>query len=394
MALQGYTALLIGVASLWLVLLLLSRSGTFKRFNLEVKPFLLAWRTRAFNNFLSKLGKKHKRFWKIVGNLALAQGIGMMVYAMVFLAQNMLLLQRGEGAPVVPIIPGITLSLAPSTLIPLLLIIALVIVFHEFAHGILCEVEDVQIKSCGLLFVAVIPGAFVEPETSSLESAPPISKLRIFSAGSFANLVVGLLLLFVVLNPVVFGAIISPFYQASAGVVVLDVDRENPSTYANIAAGDAILRINGSEIRNVYDFLEYMSRTKPWQVLNVTLLHEGSLKNVLIKLVPHPRNETTGYMGVAVFNYYPPRNPLLPPLLPYYAYSYLNYLALFSLSIAIFNSLPIPMLDGDKVLLELLSSLPSKWAIPLSNVIRAVAVLLLVGNVALSLLGMHSMISL
>ena len=76
-----------------------------------------------------------------------------------------------------------------------------VLVVHEFGHGIISRVEGVRIKSIGVLLLAVLPGAFVEPDEEDIEKSKRISKLRIFAAGSIFNLslaAVALLLTFVI----------------------------------------------------------------------------------------------------------------------------------------------------------------------------------------------------
>ena len=52
-----------------------------------------------------------------------------------------------------------------------------VMVVHEFGHGIISRVEGVKIKSIGVLFLAVLPGAFVEPDEEDIQKSKRISKL-------------------------------------------------------------------------------------------------------------------------------------------------------------------------------------------------------------------------
>ncbi len=69
-----------------------------------------------------------------------------------------------------------------------LIALVTVIVVHEFAHGILARAEGIRIKSIGVLLLAIIPGAFVEPDEEEVKKANRLSKLRIYAAGSIFNI--------------------------------------------------------------------------------------------------------------------------------------------------------------------------------------------------------------
>ncbi|MCE5338993.1 MAG: site-2 protease family protein, partial [Methanomicrobiaceae archaeon] len=71
-------------------------------------------------------------------------------------------------------IPGVNqaIPITAAVIIGLLL----TIVVHEFGHAILARVEDMRVRSMGLL-IAVIPiGAFVEPDEEDVEAAKGMPK--------------------------------------------------------------------------------------------------------------------------------------------------------------------------------------------------------------------------
>ena len=93
------------------------------------------------------------------------------------------------------IIPGVEMP-GSSIYIPFvygLIALATVLVVHEFSHGIQSVGEKISIKSIGLLLFAIIPGAFVEPDEEELKNAKRSSRLRVYAAGSVANITLALI---------------------------------------------------------------------------------------------------------------------------------------------------------------------------------------------------------
>ncbi len=89
-------------------------------------------------------------------------------------------------------IPGVNQAIPITAAVVLGLLLTIVI--HEFGHAILARVEDMRVKSMGLL-IAVVPigGAFVEPEEEDVEAAKGgMPKIRMFGAGITNNIVFGL----------------------------------------------------------------------------------------------------------------------------------------------------------------------------------------------------------
>ncbi|WP_367883132.1 site-2 protease family protein [Thermococcus peptonophilus] len=77
-------------------------------------------------------------------------------------------------------------------------------VVHELSHGIVARADKLPLKSVGLVLLAVIPGAFVEPDEEELAKAPLRSRLRVYGAGSMANIttaIITALLITYAINP-------------------------------------------------------------------------------------------------------------------------------------------------------------------------------------------------
>ncbi|TFG32565.1 hypothetical protein EU527_09960, partial [Candidatus Thorarchaeota archaeon] len=74
---------------------------------------------------------------------------------------------------------------------------------------------------------------------------------------------------------------------------------------------------------------------------------------VTIILAPNEVNATKGYIGVYGTDYWQPKdgwNLILSPMFIFHAQQIVFWCYLILISLALFNLLPIPMLDGDKLL--------------------------------------------
>lgn len=94
---------------------------------------------------------------------------------------------------IAPIIPGVIIEGSPISF-PLHALIGLVVllIVHEFAHGIVSRVEKIKVKSLGILTSGIFPiGAFAEPDEKKLNAAPVLKKTRIYAAGSMSNFMWG-----------------------------------------------------------------------------------------------------------------------------------------------------------------------------------------------------------
>ncbi len=85
---------------------------------------------------------------------------------------------------IAPVIPGVT--------IPLYAIISIAIIafVHEVAHGIMCVLYKIKLKSSGAILFGFIPlGAFVEPDEKNFEKRNIKEKRHVLIAGSASNLI-------------------------------------------------------------------------------------------------------------------------------------------------------------------------------------------------------------
>ena len=215
---------------------------------------ILTLRTLRGREFLDRLAAP-RRFWRGLANLGLGGALVAMVGSFfLILSSAASALNTAQPSAIQQpqnflIIPGVNdflpLSVAPEIVAGL----AIAMVIHEGAHGLLCRVEDIDIESMGLVFLTVLPvGAFVEPDEEATQAASRGARARMFAAGVTANTLLTVLVFALLFGPVV-GAI-SP----APGYAVGEVNPGSPAEAAGLAAGDRIVEVGGAPVETADEF--------------------------------------------------------------------------------------------------------------------------------------------
>ncbi|MBS3059964.1 MAG: site-2 protease family protein [DPANN group archaeon] len=100
------------------------------------------------------------------------------------------LLGMAPSPGIAPVIPGVEIPGSPLfvPLVPGVIALIILMVVHEFSHGILARVEKIHVKSLGILSLGIFPiGAFTEPDEAQLKRVDEQRRMRVYAAGSMAN---------------------------------------------------------------------------------------------------------------------------------------------------------------------------------------------------------------
>lgn len=306
-------------------------------------PFFFMWRTQRLNAFLTKMGK---RFPRVFFNIGVVVGFGGMIFAFWIFGDNLIkfFVQPAAAGGVVPIIPGVTITGLP--LLYMLVALAVTLLTHEFAHGLASSNDDITIKSSGLLVFLVLFGAFVEPDEDQFEKeVTPQARMRMLAAGSFSNLAWGFVFLIILLN---FNPLVSIAYNPPSGAYVYELQEGSPAAEA-LHVGDVITGLNDTTILNWTAVSRFMVNAEAGSELTIHTLD----RNVTIIIAPSELNASRGYMGVFGADYWEPKpgwDLFLTPMFVFHLNQIIFWCYLILLSVALFNLLPIPPLDGDKLL--------------------------------------------
>jgi membrane-associated protease RseP (regulator of RpoE activity) len=219
-----------------------------------------------------------KRFWRAWGNFGV--GIALVVMVGSFLLVGFAGIQAVTNPQPTALneprnvlaIPGVNQFLPLSAAVEIVTGLVIGLVVHEGGHGLMCRVEEIEIESLGLAFLAFIPvGAFVEPDEASRRRASRGGQTRMFAAGvtnNFAVTVVAFALLF---GPVA-GSI-----SVVAGVPIGGVIPGSAAEEAGIDRGDVIASVNGVNVSNSAEFDAALAETDA-RVVSVGLKHGGLLE--------------------------------------------------------------------------------------------------------------------
>ncbi|NLM30726.1 MAG: PDZ domain-containing protein [Methanomicrobiales archaeon] len=194
-------------------------------------------------------------------------------------------------------IPGVNQAIPVTAAVFVGLLLTIVI--HEFGHAILARVEDMRVRSMGLL-IAVIPiGAFVEPDEEDVEAARGMPKIRMFGAGITNNIVAGL---------ICFGLMFLLIGMATPLSVPLvqGVYKDFPAADAGLQGYSVITGINGIPVASQEEVAVIMDGTRPGETVTLTAGKDGVESTYTLTLAEWPEaldeDRDSGFMGVYYYN--------------------------------------------------------------------------------------------
>jgi membrane-associated protease RseP (regulator of RpoE activity) len=338
----------------------------------EINFPVIMWKTQRLRGLISRINNLSPRFWRWFMNLGIVVAFGAMIFITWTLVSS--LPSVFETPAVSIVIPGVEMP-GSSIYIPFvygLIGLATVLIVHEFSHGVQAVGEKISIKSIGLLLFAIIPGAFVEPDEDELKEAKRTSRLRVYAAGSVANISLALIALLLVS---LFSAGIPAFF-AEDGIAVDRIVTDSPSD-GILKEGMVLKSVDNHQITNSTDYIDIVSSYKPGD--NVTVqTDQGSYTLTLDK---NPNNDSRGFFGIQAVKHFEMINDSLGPL-PWILFELVEmfqWIAMLNLGIGLFNLLPIKPLDGGYMLEILLSyKLSEEHYKPIVNALSVVMAMIIV----------------
>jgi len=355
-----------------------------EKFGISGLPYYLVYRTARLNAWIGRISARRPTVWRTIWNIGIVMGVGSMVFIFYKLATNLLYLFVGskQAAPAQIIVPVPGIFVTFQTFPFLALALSICLVSHELSHGIASLAERVPLKSTGAFFVHVFMGAFVEPDEEKLNQARAATKLRVFAAGSFTNLILGLLCIILLAN---FTATITPFYNiVPSGVSVVSIAANLPARASGLQAGDTLTSINGTKISDVSDLRQFMASVTPGQVVDL----QTQRGTFAVRTVADPSNSSHALMGISLDDYvkYVPKLPFLSSNAPSDLFRTENWAYIVLISVGLINMLPADPLDGGKFLDTALTMLGIGGAKRVRVIANGAAWAILLANVGLSLL--------
>ena len=321
-----------------------------KKFEVHGKLVYL-YRTKIGISLMNFMAEKARRLVKLLGYFGIVIGfIGMILTFILILSLTYKLLMNEPGAGgASPVIPGLPIA-GTGLVFPLItgwIVLFIIILVHEFSHGVVASAYKIRIKNSGLAFFGPILGAFVEPNEKALAKQKDVVQHSVFAAGPFSNfltVIVAMLIIWALLNP------ITNILSIPTGVIIYS-QPGLPAEKAGIENGTVITRIYGGSVNTVEDFRKAMADIGPNK--NIELKSDDNIYPVTT--TESPDDPSQGYLGVWILgekselrndNFL---NQILLKIINWFK-QLLGWLAFLSLNIGLINLLPIFITDGARML--------------------------------------------
>jgi membrane-associated protease RseP (regulator of RpoE activity) len=358
------SVVLVSLLFLWILFQFIDRK-VFEKRGIERSPLTLIFRSERGISAIDRLAKRRKGLLKRLGSLAAYISVPLMilVFVSLFLSASHILKTPDAPPGVAPLLPEGVVEIEGVPSIPVVywfIAVVSILIFHELMHGLLARVEDIPIKSLGIFSVTFLPlGAFVEPDEEVLEKKTPMSKLRVYAAGSMGNFIAAILAGLAVISVLV---VVAPLAFETQGITVQNVTAGSPAELAGVETNLSLLGIGDVNIESVGDFRDAISLLEPG-IPVILRTDQGE-----IKVVPEEREGfPNGFIGIAVS----PEVSVKPYVSNYlgegrvlFIYGSLvealYWIAILNLLVGLTNLLPIVPLDGGRMFAVLMEQVAPK----------------------------------
>jgi membrane-associated protease RseP (regulator of RpoE activity) len=323
------------------------------RNKLDIQHKVMAfYRTKVGLKTMDKLGTKHTEFIKFLGYVGIGAGyIGLFVIVYYMLKNLLILLSVPTATSAISVVvPGVKIPGSPVT-IPLVIgwiALFIVILVHEFSHGVVARAHGLEIKSSGIFFLGPLMGAFVEPDEKKLRKEKDTVQYSVYAAGPFSNMLLALLCV------VLLTYALAPAMDAMTdeiGVEIVGITDGYPAKEAGLQKDMVVTGVNGEQVKSYDDFTKDLQRVRPNET--VTIIANGT--EYALTTAASPNDPKQGYLGVLAAN--KPKIQLKSEELYYrIIYAVLKWLTelfaitgLLSMGIGLANLLPLGPVDGGRM---------------------------------------------
>lgn len=365
-------------------------SLTFRRqlsnHGFEINFPTIMWKTKRFHNVIEKIANLSPRFWKWFMNVGIIISFIAMFLITYSLIQSLSTLIEAPAVSIV--LPGVEMP-GSTIYVPLgygLISLATVLIVHEFSHGILSRVEKINIKSVGLLLFTILPGAFVEPDEEELVKSSKLSQLRVYAAGSMANITLAIVAL------LIFSAVGTYGIPNTFDENGIEIDRVVSDSPANgvLKEGMILESINNHTIKDSNDYMEVVETFVPGE--RVSIGTDQGIYN--LTLSENPSNSSRGFVGVQAANHFEIKESVSSvfgdtiPWILFEISTLTQWIFILNLGVGLFNLLPVKPLDGGRMFEIVLSyKLKEETYKPITNAVSIVLATIIIFSLIYGFIG-------
>ncbi len=238
-----------------------------KRKNLQRQGLLYLYRTKVGIKFINWTSKSFPKTLYVLQYVVIFSGYLLMI-SMIYLLIRFSyfyitspiaakVLKVPVIIPLVPYLPEIfNLDFLPPFYFTYwIIIIAIIAIPHEFAHGIFARLSKIKIHSTGFGFLGPFLAAFVEPDEKQMEKKKKFSQLAVLASGTFANVVVTIIASLILL--LFFVVAFTP-----SGIIF--------NSYADVSIPiNSINEIDGKVVKNVDDIKGFIDNEAEFLELKI-----------------------------------------------------------------------------------------------------------------------------
>jgi len=315
---------------------------------------ILLYRSKFGLRFIEKISQRFRQPIILLGYIGVGAGYLGLFFISYILIKNLydLIVKPAATSGVSLVLPGI--NVPGMGVLPFwywILAIFLIALIHEFSHGIVARAHNLKVKNTGLVFLGPIIGAFVEPDEKKLKKQDDIKQYSVLAAGSFSNILLALfalLLLTFVFMPLQ-NSMVEPIGFSFADYYGVD----SPAARAQLPFNTPITSINQQPTLDFYKFNDQLACLSPGE--KITVQTKEKEYNLTLAATPEdPKNALFGIQNIK--NEFELKTEYNQGAWQYtysalnWFTSFLRWLFLLSLGIGLFNLLPLPIVDGGRML--------------------------------------------
>ena len=240
-----------------------------KKFDI-IGKFIFLYRTKFGLNFMEYVANRARKPIKVLGYIGIVFGfIGMIfTFILILILTYKLLLNVPGAGGASPVIPGLPIA-GTGLIFPLIsgwIAIFIIVVVHEFSHGIVAKAHNIRIKNSGIAFFGPILGAFVEPDEKKLVKQKDSVQHSVFAAGPFSNLILTVVAYLILV--LVFAPLANSLVDSSG--IIISPQPGLPAERTGITNFTTINQVNGVEVSTVREFQDVMEGITPGEVVTLT----------------------------------------------------------------------------------------------------------------------------
>src|SRR3989338_7256505 len=179
------------------------------RKSLKREGLLFLYKTKWGIRLIDKTAKRFQKALKALSYVSIGVGYSLMA-GMLYLFGKIVwvyisapeIVREIKVPPITPLIPYLPQAfkldfLPPFYFIYCIVVLAVIAISHEFAHGIFMRRYNIHIKSTGFgffpFFLPVFLAAFVEQDEKSMVKGSKFQQKAVLAAGTFANILTAIL---------------------------------------------------------------------------------------------------------------------------------------------------------------------------------------------------------